>query len=179
VRGTITSFGNEVTGSTSLPIRLVVPQASEARSRSFGLTSTSTWGPATLDDQLIASDEPVSGTDTRSNPLYRIGSQYYLATQFRFRADDGFEFFFGGYNLLNNEPPFLAEIGAVAGQDTDRRLRSVRAALRCWRSSRLLTRSADKLGGKDAASPMLQLRSMRPCQRIFELAQLLCRATRE
>ncbi|HEX8412772.1 MAG TPA: TonB-dependent receptor, partial [Sphingomicrobium sp.] len=85
-----------------------------------GLTLTGTWiGPATLDDQLIAGDEPVSGTATPSNPLYRIRSQFSLNSQVRFRTRDGFEFFVGGDNLLNNKPPFLADIGAANGQDTE------------------------------------------------------------
>ena len=86
----------------------------------IGFTMTGTWiGPVTLDDQLIAGDTPVSGTNDRSNPLYRIRSQFYLDTQVRFRTADSFEFYIGAKNLLNNKPPFLADIGGTTGQDTD------------------------------------------------------------
>jgi outer membrane receptor protein involved in Fe transport len=88
--------------------------------KGIGFTMTGTWiGPVTLDDQLIAGDTPVSGTNNPSNPLYRIGSQFYLDSQIRVRTSDDFEFYVGAKNLLNNKPPFLADIGGTAGQDTD------------------------------------------------------------
>lgn len=86
----------------------------------IGFTMTGTWiGGVTLDDQLIAGDTPVSGTNDPSNPLYRIRSQFYLDSQIRFRTGDNFEFYVGAKNLLNNKPPFLADIGGTTGQDTD------------------------------------------------------------
>ncbi|WP_375250329.1 TonB-dependent receptor domain-containing protein [Sphingomonas sp.] len=77
-----------------------------------GLTMTGTWlSQASLDDQL-------TGAVPGSNPLYRVRPQFYLDSQIRFRANDQFEFYVGGYNLLDNKPPYLADIGADAGQDT-------------------------------------------------------------
>jgi len=77
-----------------------------------GLTMTGTWlGQASLDDQL-------TGARPGSNPLYRVRPQFYLDSQIRFNVNDQFEFYVGGFNLLNNKPPYLADIGADAGQDT-------------------------------------------------------------
>ena len=78
-----------------------------------GLTTTGTWiSQSSLDDQL-------TGARPGSNPLYRVRPQFYLDSQLRFRTADNFEFYVGGDNLLNNKPPYLADIGASAGQDTD------------------------------------------------------------
>lgn len=78
-----------------------------------GLTTTGTWiSQSSLDDQL-------TGARPGSNPLYRVRPQFYLDSQIRFRTADNFEFFIGGDNLLDNKPPYLADIGASAGQDTD------------------------------------------------------------
>ncbi|NTS64118.1 TonB-dependent receptor [Sphingomonas sp. HHU CXW] len=77
-----------------------------------GLTVTGTWlGQASLDDQL-------TGARPGSNIAYRVRPQFYLDSQLRFRAAENFEFYVGGFNLLNNKPPFVADIGADAGQDT-------------------------------------------------------------
>ena len=78
-----------------------------------GLTMTGTWiSQASLDDQL-------TGARPGTNPAYRVRPQFYLDSQIRFKTTDGFEFYVGGSNLLNNKPPYLADIGASAGQDTD------------------------------------------------------------
>ncbi|MCK8455652.1 TonB-dependent receptor plug domain-containing protein [Sphingomonas faeni] len=78
-----------------------------------GLTMTGTWiSQASLDDQL-------TGARPGTNPLYRVRPQFYLDSQIRFQTSDGFEFYVGGSNLLNNKPPYLADIGASGGQDTD------------------------------------------------------------
>lgn len=78
-----------------------------------GLTMTGTWiSQASLDDQL-------TGARPGTNPDYRVKPQFYLDSQIRFQAGEGFEFYVGGSNLLNNKPPYLADIGASAGQDTD------------------------------------------------------------
>jgi iron complex outermembrane receptor protein len=78
-----------------------------------GLTMTGTWlSQSSLDDQF-------TGALPGSNPLYRVRPQFYLDSQIRFRTNDGFEFFVGGDNLLDNKPPYLADIGSSAGQDTD------------------------------------------------------------
>ena len=78
-----------------------------------GLTLTGTWiGQSSLDDQL-------TGARPGTNPLYRVRPQFYLDSQIRFRTDSDYEFYIGGDNLLNNKPPYLADIGASAGQDTD------------------------------------------------------------
>ncbi|RYD26392.1 MAG: TonB-dependent receptor, partial [Lysobacteraceae bacterium] len=79
----------------------------------IGLTLTGTWlSQASLDDQL-------TGVRPGSDPQYRTRPQFYLDSQIRFRTTDGFEFYVGGSNLLNNKPPFIADIGASAGQDTN------------------------------------------------------------
>ncbi len=78
-----------------------------------GLTMTGTWiSQAGLDDQL-------TGVRPQTDATYRMRPQFYLDSQLRFRTTDGFEFYVGGSNLLNNKPPFIADIGAVAGQDTN------------------------------------------------------------
>ncbi|SFP62699.1 TonB-dependent receptor plug domain-containing protein [Sphingomonas rubra] len=78
-----------------------------------GLTVTGTWlSQASLDDQL-------TGARPGSNPLYRVRPQFYLDSQIRLRANDHFEFYVGGFNLLDNKPPYLADLGYSAGQDTD------------------------------------------------------------
>ena len=77
-----------------------------------GLTMTGTYtGVAYLDDQLTGV--------APGNGLYRISPQFYLDGQIRFQVQDRFEFFLGANNLLDNKPPYLADIGASAGQDTD------------------------------------------------------------
>lgn len=77
-----------------------------------GLTLTGTWlSQSSLDDQL-------TGARPGSNPAYRVRPQFYLNSQVRFRVTDRFEFYVGGDNLLNNKPPYLADIGADAGEDT-------------------------------------------------------------
>lgn len=77
-----------------------------------GLTVTGTWlGQASLDDQF-------TGARPGSNIAYRVRPQFYLDSQLRFRTADNFEFYVGGFNLLNNKPPFVADIGSDAGQDT-------------------------------------------------------------
>jgi iron complex outermembrane receptor protein len=74
---------------------------------------TGTWiSQASLDDQL-------TGARPGSNREFRVRPQFYLDSQLRFQAGEGFEFYVGGSNLLNNKPPFIADIGASAGQDTD------------------------------------------------------------
>ena len=80
--------------------------------RGVGLTMTGTWiGQSFLDDQL---------TGVRAgNQAYSVRPQFYLDSQIRFQTRDGFEFYVGANNLFNNQPPYLADIGASAGQDTD------------------------------------------------------------
>ena len=79
----------------------------------LGMTLTGTYvGPASLDDQL-------TGAAPGTNPLYRIGAQFYLDGQVRFNVGRQFQFYVGADNILDNKPPFLADIGASAGQDTD------------------------------------------------------------
>ena len=79
----------------------------------MGLTVTGTWlSQSSVDDQL-------TGERPGSDPAVRVRPQFYLDSQLRFRTNDKFEFFVGGDNLLDNKPPYLADIGASAGQDTD------------------------------------------------------------
>jgi len=78
-----------------------------------GLTVTGTWlSQASVDDQL-------TGERPGSDPAVRVRPQFYLDSQLRFRTADKFEFFVGGDNLLDNKPPYIADIGSSAGQDTD------------------------------------------------------------
>ena len=77
-----------------------------------GATLTGTYiGVSYLDDQLTGA--------APGNPLFRISPQFDLAAQIRFQVEKRFEFFLGANNLLDNKPPYLADIGASAGQDTD------------------------------------------------------------
>jgi len=77
-----------------------------------GLNVTGTYiGVSYLDDQL-------SGARA-GNPAYRVSPQFYLDTQVRFKVAPRFEFYVGADNLLDNKPPYLADIGAAGGQDTD------------------------------------------------------------
>jgi len=78
----------------------------------FGFNVTGTYiGVSYLDDQF---------TGVRAgNPAYRVSPQFYLDTQVRFKVAPRFEFYVGADNLLDNKPPYLADIGGSAGQDTD------------------------------------------------------------
>lgn len=77
----------------------------------FGLTLTGNYiGVAYLDDQITGA--------APGNPAFRVSPQFTLDGQIRFNVDKRYEFFLGGYNLLNNKPPYLADIGADAGQET-------------------------------------------------------------
>jgi iron complex outermembrane recepter protein len=77
-----------------------------------GATFTGTYiGVAYLNDQLTGA--------APGNPAYRVSPQFYLDGQIRFKVAKKFEFYVGGDNLLDNKPPFLADIGASTGQDTD------------------------------------------------------------
>jgi iron complex outermembrane recepter protein len=79
----------------------------------FGLNVTGTYiGKSSLDDQL-------TGARPGTNPLYTVKAQFYLDTQFQFKVAEQFEFYGGVDNLLDNKPPFLADIGGSAGIDTD------------------------------------------------------------
>jgi iron complex outermembrane recepter protein len=79
----------------------------------FGLNLTGTYiGASYLDDQL-------TGSAPGTNPAYRIAPEFYLDGQIRFKVQQRFEFYVGADNLLDNKPPYLADIGASAGQDTD------------------------------------------------------------
>ena len=80
-----------------------------------GVSMTGTYiGPASLDDQF-------TGAKPGTNPLYRVPAEFYLDAQVKFKVQDRFEFYIGGDNLLDNKPPYLADIGIgeSAGQDTD------------------------------------------------------------
>lgn len=82
-----------------------------------GVTVSGTYiGKSYLDDQFILSNFPGM---SRRDSAFKIGSQFYLDAQVRFRASDRYEFYIGGMNLLNNKPPYLADLSASAGQDTD------------------------------------------------------------
>jgi iron complex outermembrane recepter protein len=77
-----------------------------------GVNFTGTYiGVSYLDDQLTGA--------RAGNPAYRVSPQFYLDTQIRFKVAPRFEFYVGADNLLDNKPPYLADIGASAGQDTD------------------------------------------------------------
>jgi outer membrane receptor protein involved in Fe transport len=79
----------------------------------IGLTLTGTYiGRSSLDDQI-------TGARPGTNPLYEVSPEFYLDGQIRFRTRNGFEFYVGGDNLLNNQPPFLGDLGSTAGQATD------------------------------------------------------------
>ncbi|MEO6248448.1 MAG: TonB-dependent receptor [Sphingomicrobium sp.] len=85
-----------------------------------GWTLTGTYvGPSFLDDQLTA-----GFTDANDNAIprhakvFRVHSEFYLDSQLRFDVNKKFEFYVGADNLLNNKPPYLADIGADAGEDT-------------------------------------------------------------
>lgn len=79
----------------------------------IGLTVTGTYiGASSLDDQT-------TGARPGTNRLYRVSPEFYLDSQLRFRTRDGFEFYVGADNLLNNKPPFLGDLGSTAGQATD------------------------------------------------------------
>ena len=87
----------------------------------FGINFTGTYiGASYIDDQLAA-----SFTDANHNPiprhskLFRVHPEFYLDGQMRFTVAPKFEFYLGANNLLDNKPPYLADVGASAGQDTD------------------------------------------------------------
>ena len=87
----------------------------------FGINLTGTYvGASYIDDQLAK-----SFTDAQDNPIprhdkvFRVHPEFYLDGQMRFTVAPKFEFYLGANNLLDNKPPYLADIGASAGQDTD------------------------------------------------------------
>jgi len=81
--------------------------------KGVNLAVTGTWlSQSSVDDQL-------TGERPGSDPAVRVRPQFYLDSQLRFRVSSQYEFFVGGNNLLDNKPPYLADIGASAGQDTD------------------------------------------------------------
>lgn len=74
---------------------------------------TGTWlSQSSIDDQI-------TGERPGSDPAVRVRPQFYLDSQLRFRVNRQYEFFVGGDNLLDNKPPYIADIGASTGQDTD------------------------------------------------------------
>lgn len=83
-------------------------------SNTVGINFTGTYiGESYLDDQL-------TGVAPGVNPAYRIAPEFYLDSQVRFKVAQRFEFYVGVDNLLNNLPPYLADIQTnAAGQDTD------------------------------------------------------------
>ncbi|MVO78518.1 TonB-dependent receptor [Sphingomonas sp. MAH-20] len=79
----------------------------------IGGTLTGTFiGASYLDDQL-------TGAKPGANKLYRVGAEFYLDGQIRFNVGERYQLYVGVNNLLDNKAPFLADIGASAGQDTD------------------------------------------------------------
>lgn len=83
----------------------------------FGVTVTGTYiGASYLDDQFVISNFPDL---SRTDRAFRIAPEFYLDAQVRYRVQDRFEFYLGVDNLFNNKPPYLADIGASNGQDTD------------------------------------------------------------
>ncbi len=79
----------------------------------FGVNFTGTYiGKSSLDDQL-------TGAKPGSNPLYDVKAQFYLDAQVQIKVAKDFVFYGGADNILDNKPPFLADIGASAGIDTD------------------------------------------------------------
>jgi iron complex outermembrane recepter protein len=86
-----------------------------------GFNMTGTYvGASYIDDQLAN-----SFTDANNNPIprnasvFRVSPEFYLDAQVRFKVQKRFEFYLGADNLLDNKPPYLADVGASAGQDTD------------------------------------------------------------
>ncbi len=71
-------------------------------------------GPASLDDQF-------TGAAPGTNPFYTVKGEFYLDAPMKVKLENRFEFYFGADNLLNNLPPYLADIGVgiSAGMDTD------------------------------------------------------------
>jgi len=82
-----------------------------------GMTLTGTYiGASYLDDQFVVSNFPGM---SRHDKAFRIAPEFYLDAQLRFKVGNRYEFYLGADNLLNNKPPYLADIGASAGQDTE------------------------------------------------------------
>lgn len=80
-----------------------------------GINFTGTYiGKSYLDDQSFG-----NGDGTNGNPLFKVAAEFYLDSQVRFKVANRFEFYGGVDNLLDNKPPFLSDIGASAGIDTD------------------------------------------------------------
>jgi outer membrane receptor protein involved in Fe transport len=85
--------------------------------KDVGFTVTGTYiGKSYLDDQLIGPNFPGY---SRHDAAFKVDPEFYLDAQIRFRAGKDYEFYIGGNNLLNNKPPYLADIGSSNGQDTD------------------------------------------------------------
>lgn len=103
-------FANEIGASTD---RFSANLGLAYRNLSLNLTGTYI-GAADLDDQL-------TGVKPGTNPFHRVPAEFYLDAQIKYDLNDRFELYFGADNILNNLPPYLADIGVgeSAGQDTD------------------------------------------------------------
>lgn len=100
-------FRGEIGGSID---RFTTNLTVARKAAQFSLTGTYI-GQAYLDDQLTGA--------APGNKAYRIAPEFYLDAQVRLLVQDRMEFFFGADNLLDNDPPFLADIqDEAAGIDT-------------------------------------------------------------
>lgn len=83
-----------------------------------GLTLNGTYvGVAYLDDQITGFKPGDHPADEPRN-IYRVSPEFYLDAQLRFQVNDHYEVYVGANNLLDNKPPFLADIGGDTGAYT-------------------------------------------------------------
>jgi iron complex outermembrane recepter protein len=87
----------------------------------IGFNVTGTYiGASYIDDQIANGFTDAAGNALpRNDPAFRVSPEFYLDAQMRFKVAKRFEFYVGADNILDNRPPYLADIAASAGQDTD------------------------------------------------------------
>ncbi len=87
----------------------------------IGFNVTGTYiGASYIDDQIANGFTDAAGNAIpRNDPAFRVSPEFYLDAQMRFKVTKRFEFYVGADNILDNKPPYLADIAASAGQDTD------------------------------------------------------------
>jgi outer membrane receptor protein involved in Fe transport len=91
------------------------------REEGYDWSFTGTYfGPSYLDDQLLASLTDANGNSIdRHDPRAKVHAEFYLDSQIRFHIGEHYDFYMGVNNILDNKPPFLADIGSSTGQATD------------------------------------------------------------
>jgi len=86
-----------------------------------GINLTGTYiGESFIDDQTANQfTDANNNAIPRNARVFRVAPEFYLDGQVRLKVAKRFEFFVGADNILDNKPPYTADVAAAAGQDTD------------------------------------------------------------